>query len=1528
MYPYGRRFVDVSANNPAAASSRGVYDPADDRDSCGVGFVARISARPEHAIVETALQVLINLEHRGAVGADTSTGDGAGILLQVPDAFLRTVAEQLHAELPPRGEYAVASVFLPVAPKTAKQCRDHADRVVREEGCTPLFWREVPTDSTHLGALARSTQPSIWQLFVGRGAVPGESFERTLYIVRHRIENEIAALGPAASAFYIASFSSRTLVYKGMLTGTQLEDFYPDLGAPQFASAFAVVHQRYSTNTLPNWRLAQPFRYLAHNGEINTLRGNVNRMRAREAMLGSPLFGPNTRKITPVIMPGGSDSAMFDNVLELLVQGGRSLPHAVMMMTPEAWGAKYHMSEDKRAFYEYHAAFMEPWDGPAALVFTDGRYLGATLDRNGLRPARYTVTRAGLMVLASEAGVVDIPAKDVLNHGRLQSGRILLVDLEQQRIVPDNEIKANISRQKPYRRWVNENRITLRGLLTPPDIPAEDPAALLVRQHAFGYTEEDLTMIVAPMAGTGQEPVGSMGNDAALAVLSNKPQLLFNYFKQLFAQVTNPPIDPLREELVMSLMSFIGRERNLLEETPAHCRMLKLSHPLLTPEDMERIAQSRNPDIKAAAIDILFDAHGGADALGAALDAVFSAVCRALENGATIIVLTDRNVGPGRVPIPSLLATAGLHHHLIQKGLRTAAGIVIETGEAREVHHFSLLIGYGANAVCPYLALTTARMLAEQKLLLSPVSPVEAVDLYITAVKKGLLKTFSRMGISTVRSYFGAQIFEAVGVAQKVIDTYFCGTASRVGGIGLAEIAAEARARHAKAYQADGAPGNLLEIGGNYRVRVGGEKHLLAPEVIAALQHAVRTGDYSVFKRYSTLIDNQAGSRATLRSMLSFRTTGRAPVPLDEVEPESDIVKRFVSSAMSFGSIGKETHETIAIAMNRLGGRSNSGEGGEDPARDIVSAEGNSMKSRIRQVASGRFGVTSEYLVNADELQIKIAQGAKPGEGGQLPGHKVTEEIARVRHTSPGVTLISPPPHHDIYSIEDLAQLIYDLKSANDHARVSVKLVSEAGVGTIAAGVAKAKADMVLISGYDGGTGASPLTSIRHCGLPWELGLAETQQALIANKLRSRVRVQVDGQLRTGRDLAIAALLGAEEFGFGTIVLVTLGCVMMRKCHLNTCPVGVATQDPALRARFAGKPEHVINFMQFIAREFREHMAMLGFRTVDDMVGHAEMLEFTGDPGHVKACGLDLGPLLAPPQAGQPLRCTECHVHDPEHRLDKILIDCAASAIETRKAVQLDLHIRNVHRAVGTSLSATVTRRHGAQGLPPDTITAHFKGTAGQSFGAFLAPGITFRLEGATNDYLGKGLSGGKIAIVPPHDAAFVPHENVIAGNVCLYGATSGEAYICGTAGERFAVRNSGARAVVEGVGDDGCEYMTGGVIVVLGQTGLNFAAGMSGGLAYVYDETELFGMRCNLDTVDLESVWIEDDRKLLHAMLAQHVAMTGSARAKMILDNWQRALPLFVRVIPLEYRTVLERMKAREFADLETLSATEEVYG
>jgi len=1587
----------------------GLYDPANEHDSCGVGFLARLDAEATHGIVADAVQILVNLEHRGAIGGDKATGDGAGLLLQIPDGLLRAEWPAASPKLPHRGDYAVGMVFLPTNPVLTDRAVDTLERIALDEGCEVLGWRRVPVDTSPLGEFARETRPEIRQLFLGRGRVAADAFERKLYAIRRRAEKDVARWADDASQFCVPSLSSRTIVYKGMLVGTQLPLFYPDLRDKRFLSAFALVHQRYSTNTFPSWSLAQPFRTLAHNGEINTLRGNINQMRARESILQSDLFGADLSKLKPIINETGSDSAMLDNALELLLLGGRSLPHAMMMLVPEAWGPRFTMGEDKRAFYEYHAAFMEPWDGPAALAFTDGRYIGATLDRNGLRPARYTVTRDGLVVMASETGVLDLAPERILSRGRLQPGKMFLVDLEQHRIIPDNEIKAKISRQRPYRHWVRDNRIELRGLLTPADVPAEDPLVLRQKQHAFGYTEEELKMVIGPMASQGQEAIGSMGNDAALAVLSPRPQLLFGYFKQLFAQVTNPPIDPLREELVMSLMNFVGRKRNLLDETPEHCRQLKLHHPILTPEDMLRLRNARQPDVVARDIDILFpaensenrDSHlfstspdpsgagsdatenrclslfsgatdgkrllspfsAGGKALQQALEDVFAQAEKHIAEGATVLILTDRRMDAAHAPIPSLLAASGLHHHLIRKGLRTSAGIVVETGEAREVVHFALLIAYGTNAVCPYVAFSTVRELSENGLLERPATPEEAMDSYITAIKKGLLKTFSRMGISTIRSFLGSQIYEAVGLGPELIDAFFTRTASRVGGIGLDEIAAEAAARHARGFPAIGVPPRLLDLGGVYQNRVDGEAHLWRPETIYKLQQAVRTGNYKLFKEFTREIDDPSKPGVTLRSL--FRLKVGSPIPLDEVEPVEKIIPRFVASAMSFGSISKEAHETIAIAMNRLGAQNNCGEGGEDPARYKPLPNGDSKLSRVKQVASGRFGVTIEYLTSAAELQIKIAQGAKPGEGGQLPGHKVSKDIAHVRHTTPGVTLISPPPHHDIYSIEDIAQLIYDLKMANPRARISVKLVSEVGVGTIAAGVAKAKADMVLIAGHDGGTGASPLTAIKHCGLPWELGLAETQQTLVNNRLRDRIRVQVDGQLRTGRDLAIAALLGAEEFGFGSVTLVTLGCVMMRQCHMNNCPVGVASQDPELRKRFAGKPEHLMNFMRFIAQDLREHMAALGFRTVDEMVGRVDLLEAPGlslpkvsylregteadgesrntlpkvrnlREGKVrnlregiehKAETLDFTALLTPPRQNGALRCTRSQEHDVAGNLDNELIRLALPALERGEPVQLSLPIRNIHRTVGAMLSGEIVRRCGAHGLHEDTIQFAFTGSAGQSFGAFLAPGVTLRVEGDANDYLGKGLSGGKIIVVPPAGAAFEPHENIVVGNVVLYGATSGEVYIHGVAGERFAIRNSGARAVVEGLGDHGCEYMTGGTVVVLGATGYNFAAGMSGGIAYVFNDTGIFDTRCNLDMVDLESVWQDEDKAELRALLEKHVGYTGSPRAKRILTNWQASLPLFVKVMPIDYRKVLERMRLEEDRDRETVSATEEVY-
>ncbi len=1516
----------ICMNRAGFVKRHGLYDPGYEHDSCGVGFVVHMDGLPRHDIVEKGIQVLVNLEHRGAVGGDKSTGDGAGLLLQLPDTFFHTECKGL--QIPTIGDYAVGMMFLPSNHQLALQCKKTVELTAEDEGCSVIGWRQVPVDNSMLGKLARSTEPQIQQVFLARNQIRVDDFERKLYVIRRLVEKEIESWkNEDASQFYFCSLSSRVIIYKGLLTGTQLRTYFPDLAHPKFASAFALIHQRYSTNTLPTWALAQPFRYLAHNGEINTLRGNINRMKAREALMQSNLFGDDIEKIKPVIVEGGSDSAIFDNVLELLVMAGRSLPHAIMMMVPEAYGPRILMSEDKRAFYEFHSAIMEPWDGPAALAFTDGRYIGATLDRNGLRPARYTVTKDGLIVLSSETGVLDIPGDQIRSRGRLQPGKMFLVDLKQNRIVADNEIKAKISRQKPYRRWIREKRIDIRGLFAPSNIPAVDPVTLLVRQHVFNYTEEELRMVISPMAQRGQEAIGSMGNDMALAIFSERPQMLFSYFKQLFAQVTNPPIDPLREELVMSLESFVGSESNFLEETAEQYIGLKLHHPILTIRDMIRLKEADRPEIRTCDVDMLFPANGDGKALEQALNDMFARARDCITNGARLLVLTDKNVDQAHAPIPSLLATSGLHHYLIQEGLRSSVGIVVETGEAREVMHFALLLGYGADVICPYLAFQTVRYLTEDGLIEGVSRPEDAMDRYITAIKKGLLKTFSRMGISTVHSFFGSQIFEAVGIDKNVIDRYFCGTPSRIGGIGLDEIAREAIRRHQKGFPKSGRVEKLLEPGGVYHIRHHGEKHMWTPEAIYLLQQATRTNDYATFRQYTQVVHENARRYDTLRSLFTFKK--RKAIPLDEVEPVESIVKRFASAAMSFGSISQEAHQAIAIAMNRLGAKSNSGEGGEDPVRYKPLPNGDSMRSSIKQIASGRFGVTTEYLVNADELQIKMAQGAKPGEGGQLPGHKVSKDIARVRHTTPGVTLISPPPHHDIYSIEDLAQLIYDLKAVNPQARVSVKLVSEVGVGTIASGVAKAKADVVLISGHDGGTGASPLTAIKHAGLPWELGLAETQQSLIQNKLRERIRVQVDGQLKTGRDLAIAALLGAEEFGFGTSILITLGCIMMRKCHLNTCPVGVATQDETLRRRFPGKADYVERFLRFIARDLREIMAELGFRTVDEMVGRVDVLDVDKAIDHWKANKVDVGAILhkVANHKKTAVRCVGAHEKNHENSLDYVILEKAKPAFTKQQPVQLDLSIRNIHRTVGATLSGEIAQKFGLKGLPGDCIQVNFTGSAGQSFGAFLVNGVSFRVEGDVNDYLGKGMSGGKIVVVPPKSATFQPHENVIAGNVVLYGATGGEVYINGLAGERFAVRNSGATAVVEGLGDHGCEYMTGGTVVVIGLTGKNFAAGMSGGVAYVYDANELFDTKCNLDMVELESVWAKEDRTLLHTLIQNHFHYTGSLQAKKILDNWEAHLPLFVKVMPIDYKRVLERIRFEQETDTETVSATEEVY-
>jgi glutamate synthase (NADPH) large chain len=1508
--------------------AQGLYDPANEHDSCGVGFVVNVNGHRSHQIVTDGITVLKNLVHRGAVGGDLKTGDGAGILIQVPHRFFQLECEKTGFMLPSESAYAVGMLFLPKDAETRQKARTCVEETVKEEGGTLLGWRNVPSRPECLGEMALESMPFVAQVFVQFGELTGPDLERKAYLTRKCIERKASEMGFPIDDFYIPSFSSRTIVYKGMFTAPQLDGFYSDLLNPSFQSAIAVVHQRYSTNTFPSWALAQPFRFIAHNGEINTLRGNINKMKAREATMSSPVFGRDSARLVPVINPSLSDSGIFDNVFELLVNNGRTVEHAMMMMVPEPFGLKYHISQDKRAFYEYHAAIMEPWDGPAALAFSDGVKVGASLDRNGLRPARYVVTKSGRVVLASEVGVLDIAPEEVLQKGRLAPGKMILIDTAIGRIIFDNEVKAAVSRHKPYRRWLEKNTIEMKGLFQAPEPVIVSAESLKTRQKIFGYTLEDIAVIIAPKAENAQEPIGSMGDDAALAVLSNRPQLLYNYFKQLFAQVTNPPIDPYRENLVMSLMSFIGREGNLLDETPEHCHQLKLPHPILTNEDMAKLKCLDSKEVRSAVLPILFNKESGPNGLVLALESVCRFAALRVDEGCSLIILSDQGTDETHVPIPALLATSAVHQHLVRLRKRQLTGLIVETGEAREVMHFATLIGYGASAINPYLAIETVAELKEQERLPEEIKLETAIDNYITAVKKSLLKIMSKMGVSTIRSYRGAQIFEAIGLNDGVIEKYFPGTASRIGGIGIEAIAREALDRHQKAFEQVTLTAPSLESGGNIHFRRFSEKHLFSPEAIALLQKAARTGSYETYKEYAAAINTAGQHLCTLRGMFSFKV--QTPVPIHEVEQVDAIVKRFVSSAMSFGSISKETHETIALAMNRIGAASNSGEGGEDEIRYTPLPNGDSLKSAIKQVASARFGVTINYLINSKELQIKIAQGAKPGEGGQLPGHKVDDEIARVRYSTPGVMLISPPPHHDIYSIEDLAQLIFDLKNANRDARISVKLVAEVGVGTVAAGVAKGKADMVLISGHDGGTGASPISSIKHTGIPWEIGLAETQQTLVLNKLRDRIRVQADGQMKTGRDVVIAALLGAEEYGFGTASLVTMGCVMMRKCHLNTCPVGVATQDPELRKRFVGKPEYLMNFMGFVGRDVREIMAQLGFRTMDEMIGRADVLEVNTAVNHWKARGLDFTRVFTVPPVppGGATRCVRSQEHDFSGAIDSELIENAQKAIVSETPVSLFASIRNSNRTVGTALSAEVARRHGSAGLPPDTIRCKFTGSAGQSFGAFLAPGITFELEGDANDYFGKGLSGGKLVVYPPKGSTFIPNQNSITGNVNLFGATSGEAYINGMAGERFAVRNSGATAVVEGVGDHGCEYMTGGVVVVLGRTGVNFAAGMSGGIAFVLDENQLFDTRCNLEMVDIEPIAEQSDRQLLYALIQKHVALTGSQHAESILRNWGNMLHQFVKVMPMDYKRVLERIKKEESKETEVVALTEEVYG
>ncbi len=1561
-------------SRPGLPVKQGLYDPRYEHDACGVGFVVDVKGRKSRSIVAQGLQVLLNLAHRGACGCEPNTGDGAGILMQMPDKFMRKAAAVSGIELPPPGEYAVGMVFLPQREDYRFRCQERFENIVRAEGQTVLGWRTVPTANQELGHTARLGEPAVRQVFIGRNPerLKGNddlAFERKLYVIRKQAENQIRySQMRAGDAFYIASLSARTVVYKGMLMSVQVQGFYPDLLDDDMESALAVIHSRFSTNTFPSWERAHPYRYLIHNGEINTLRGNENWMHARQSQFRSELFGDDMEKILPIMCEDGSDSAKFDETLEFLYLSGRSLPHAMMMMIPEPWPQHESMSDAKKAFYEYHSTMMEPWDGPASIVFTDGRIVGAVLDRNGLRPSRYCVTKDGLVVMASEVGVLPLEPERILRKSRLEPGRMFLVDTDQGRIISDEELKETIARVHPYRAWLDDHMVSLDEIPQPDvGVPEVEHSTLIERQQVFGYTFEQLRILLAPMASNGVEALGAMGNDTPAAALSNHSQLLYNYFKQLFAQVTNPPIDAIREELITATEVMLGTELNLLDTKPENCRQLKLNHPILTNRELAKIrhvGESGLQGFRARTLPILFDIHGGEDELEQALEDLFQAAMKAIGEGVNILILSDRGIGPGVAPIPALLATSGLHHHLIRHETRTQVALVIESGEPREVHHLSLLIGYGATAVNPYLAMETLAQMIENRLLVG-IDHDTAVYNYVKAAMKGVVKVMSKMGISTIQSYCGAQIFEAFGLSQRLVDKYFTWTATRVEGIDLPEIYTELKMRHDRAYPvrlfssqdlANGkAPqasengsghrdGQLLASGGDYQWRKDGELHLFNPRTVHLLQKAVRAEDYASFKAYTQDIDHMNKEWCNLRGLLEFDLDGAASIPIEEVEPVESICRRFKTGAMSYGSISMEAHETLAIAMNRIGGRSNTGEGGEDPARYVLEPNGDSKNSAIKQVASARFGVTSHYLVNARELQIKMAQGAKPGEGGQLPGKKVYPWIAEVRHSTPGVGLISPPPHHDIYSIEDLAELIHDLKNANHHARINVKLVSEVGVGTVAAGVAKGHADVILISGHDGGTGASPQTSIKHAGLPWELGVAETHQTLLINNLRSRVVVETDGQLKTGRDLAIAALLGAEEYGFATSPLVALGCIMMRVCHLDTCPVGVATQNPELRAKFTGDPQHVVNFMYFIAQELREYMAQLGFRTVDEMIGRTDRLQVRQAIKHWKVQGIDLTAILHRPDVPEDWGryCQIDQDHGLDLALDNItLLELCKPALENSvedvrrahegrqgisetplRSVKAALPIANTNRVVGTMTGSEITRRMGPRGLPEDTIQLHFQGAAGQSFGAFIPKGMTLELEGDGNDYFGKGLSGGKIIAYPPSGSTFKAEENIIIGNVAFYGATSGEAYIRGLAGERFCVRNSGMHAVIEGLGDHGCEYMTGGRVVVLGPTGRNFGAGMSGGIAYVLDEEPVDGVwlnnRVNPEMVELEELCDPEERAEVHAMIQRHHTYTDSEVAGRILANWDNYVDAFVKVLPKDYKRMLQCLAEVEAAGLE----------
>ena len=1532
--------METNTSNPGA---QGLYSPAYEHDNCGIGLIVDMKGRKSHSIVQEALDINVNLDHRGGCGCDPITGDGAGLFIQLPHNFFKTVCpEECGFDVPDEGDYGAGFVFLSKDPEERRSEEAIIETIVAEEGLEMIGWRDVPVRSEILGKASAACEPFMRQFFVGRGdAVErGLPFERKLYIIRRLATHRIRYSGTdEEKLFYIATLSAQTMTYKGMLTTEQLQQYFPDLSHEAMDSALALTHSRFSTNTFPSWPRAQPYRYLCHNGEINTLRGNENWMHARQMQLASEVFGDDLKKILPIIREDGSDSQKFDNCLEFLVLSGRSLAHAMMMMIPEPWERHRNMPQYKRDFYEFNACIMEPWDGPASMAISDGVQIGATLDRNGLRPSRYYVTSDHKIILASEVGVLaDIEPKNVVRKGRLEPGRMFLVDMEAGRIIEDHEVKEEVAGGAPYGKWLRENLVDSQQLPPAKNIPEDNFDTIETRQKAFGFTFEDIRFIISPSAETGKQPIGSMGNDAPLAVLSDQPQPLYNYFKQLFAQVTNPPIDPIREELVTATVSFIGSEGDLTRPGPDSCRRIKYESPLLDRDQLARLQEVDLPGFKTARLPMTFEAEPGGlqeghsnisqpgisgKGLEAALEDLFENADAAINDGVNILVLSDRRTGPKKAPIPALLAVSGLHHHLIRQGTRTEVSLILESGEPREVHHFALLLGYGADAIHPYLALETVRhMVAAGDLAMDPET---ACKNFLKANLTGVVKTMSKMGISTIASYRGAQIFEAIGLNEGVIDRYFTKTASRVEGIGLGTIAKEAEMRHAKAYGPRGDElAGPLDPGGVYQWRSGGERHLFNPITIHKLQRATRMGEYEVFREYSKIVDDQSKEMFTLRGLMEFRTEGVKPVPLEEVESVESIVSRFKTGAMSYGSISKEAHEALAIAMNRIGGKSNTGEGGEDYIRFTPDPNGDSRRSAIKQVASGRFGVTSFYLVNSDEMQIKIVQGAKPGEGGELPGHKVLPPIAKTRGTTPGVGLISPPPHHDIYSIEDLAQLIHDLKNANPNARVNTKLVSAVGVGTIAAGVAKAKSDVILISGYDGGTGASPRSSIQHAGAPWELGLAETNQTLLLNDLRSRVVVETDGQLKTGRDVAIACLLGAEEFGFATAPLITLGCLMMRVCQKNTCPVGVATQDPRLRKKFMGGPEAAVNFMTFVAQEVREIMASLGFRSINEMVGRVDRLEMRNAVDHWKARGLDYSKILYRPKVGREVG-TYCSMQQ-DHLLDKSLdrreiLERARPAIENREPVEIDLPIVNTDRVVGAITGSEISRAQGPEALPEDTIRLNLTGSAGQSLGAFCPRGMTFKITGDTNDYLGKGLCGGKIIVRPPEDAGFVAHENIITGNVCFYGATEGEAYIAGMAGERFCVRNSGVEAVIEGIGDHGLEYMTGGKVVCLGTTGRNFAAGMSGGIGYVYDEHgDFVAERLNAEMVNVYQLVECEDREIgeVKSMIERHVEYTGSARGQGMLDDWERHVGKFVKIMPQDYERVVNALARAEQRGLE----------